>query len=122
MRGLFACESADGKHLLFQPEDADTPLMAMALTGGEARQLVACVRNSAFGAGPQGIYYVPCDPSPDPSVHVLDLKTGRDQRLGTLDGLRERPMGLSVSPDGNTIVYPRQVLARADLMLIENFR
>jgi hypothetical protein len=44
----------------------------------------------------------------------LDLKTGRDRRLGTLDGLKERPMGLSVSPDGNTIVYPRQVLARAD--------
>lgn len=33
-----------------------------------------------------------------------------------------RPLGLSVSPDGNTIVYPRQVLSRADLMLIENFR
>jgi Tol biopolymer transport system component/DNA-binding winged helix-turn-helix (wHTH) protein len=122
VRGFFACESADGKSLLFQPEDADTPLMAMALTGGEVRQLVTCVRNTAFAAGPQGVYYVPCDPSSDPPVHVLDLKTGRDRRLGTLDGLRERPMGLSVSPDGNTIVYPRQVLARADLMLIENFR
>jgi Tol biopolymer transport system component/DNA-binding winged helix-turn-helix (wHTH) protein len=122
VRGYFACESADGKNLLFQPEDADTPLMAMALTGGEVRQLVTCVRNSAFGAGPQGIYYVPCDPSPDPSVHVLDLNTGRDRRLGTLDGLMDRPLGLSVSPDGNTIVYPRTGPSTADLMLIENFR
>ncbi len=31
-------------------------------------------------------------------------------------------MGLSVSPDGNTIIYPRMIASRADLMLIENFR
>ena len=120
--GPFACESADGKQLLFQPKDADSPLMAMALTGGEARQLVACVWRSAFGAGPQGVYYVPCDPSADPSVHVLDPETGRDRRLGTLEHLIFRPLGLSVSPDGRTILYPRLTSENADLMLIENFR
>jgi eukaryotic-like serine/threonine-protein kinase len=120
--GAFACESADGQSLLFQPKDADSPLMTMALTGGNARQLIACVKNSAFGVGPRGVYYVPCDPSPDPPVYLLDPKTGRNARLGTLDGLFPRPLGLSVSPDGNAIVYPRQVLSRADLMLIENFR
>ena len=44
------------------------------------------------------------------------------RRVGTLEGLLDRPLGLSVSPDGKTIVYPRQVLGTADLMLIENFR
>jgi hypothetical protein len=120
--GPFACESADGKQLLFQPKDADSPLMAMALVGGGARQLVACVRGSAFGAGPQGVYYVPCDPSADPSVHVLDPETGRDRRLGTLEHLEYRPLGLSVSPDGRTILYPRRTSETSDLMLIENFR
>ena len=119
--GAFACESADGR-LLFQPEDADSPLMTMALPSGQARQLIARVKNSAFGVGPRGVYYVPCDQSPDPPVYLLDPRTGRNARLGTLDGLWPRPLGLSVSPDGNTIVYPRQVLSRADLMLIENFR
>ena len=94
----------------------------MALVGGDARQLIPCVKNSAFGVGPQGVYYVPCDPASDPPVYMLDPKTGRTVRLGRLDGLFERPLGLSVSPDGNTIIYPRQVLSRADLMLIENFR
>jgi hypothetical protein len=46
------------KDLLFQPKDADSPLMAMALLPGAVRQLVANVRNSAFGTGPQVIYYV----------------------------------------------------------------
>jgi serine/threonine protein kinase/dipeptidyl aminopeptidase/acylaminoacyl peptidase len=120
--GAFACESADGSSLLFQPEDADSPLMTMPLAGGQARQLISCVKNSAFGVGPRGLYYVPCDSSPDPPVFLLDPKTSREVRLGTLDGLWPRPLGLSVSPDGNTIMYPRQVLSRADLMLIENFR
>jgi eukaryotic-like serine/threonine-protein kinase len=120
--GAFACESADGKSLLFQPKDADSPLMTMALAGGQAQQLIPCVRNSAFGVGPRGVYYVPCDLTPDPPLYVLDPKTGRTAHLGRLDGLSNRPLGLSVSPDGNTIIYPRQVLSRADLMLIENFR
>ena len=96
--GPFACESADGKSLLFQLDEGDSPLMAMSLAGGGVRQLVACVRWSSFGAGPQGVYYVPCDSSADPPVHVLDLETGRDRRLGTLEKLTLRPLGLSVSP------------------------
>jgi eukaryotic-like serine/threonine-protein kinase len=120
--GPFACESADGKSLLFQTHDGDSPLMVMALAGGPARQLVACVKNSAFGVGLEGVYYVPCDASADPPVHVLDLKTGRDRRFGTLDKLNYRPLGLSVSPDGRTIVYPRLTYRNSDLMLIENFR
>jgi len=96
--------------------------MTMELPNGQARQLIACVKNSAFAVGPRGVYYVPCDSTPDPPLYMLDPKTGRNARLGRLDGLAQRPLGLSVSPDGNTIVYPRQVLSRADLMLIENFR
>ena len=80
---------------------------------------------------------MPCDPraahtpefdwrvnrqSPDPPVHILDLKSGSDRRLGTLEGLAWRPLGLAVSADGRTILYPRQVHINADLMLIENFR
>jgi Tol biopolymer transport system component/predicted Ser/Thr protein kinase len=120
--GPFACESADGKSLLFQTKDADSPLMMVSLAGGDARQLVACVRNSAFGVGARGVYYVPCDPSPDRPLHVMDPRSGRDERLGTLEALGDRPLGLSVAPDGNAIVYRRDALSRADLMLIENFR
>ena len=120
--GPFASESADGRSLLFQTKDADSPLMMIPLVGGEARQLVACVRNSAFGIGARGVYYVPCGPSPDRPLHITDPRTGRDERIGTLEELGDRPLGLSVAPDGNAIVYRREVLSRADLMLIENFR
>ena len=118
----FACETADGKSLLFQPRDDDSPLVAMSLTGRSVQQLVACVRNSAFGVGAQGVYYVPCDVSADPPVRVLDLETGRSRLLGALDKLLDRPLGLSVSPDGKSIVYPRLTYMNRDLMLIENFK
>ena len=105
--GPFACESADGKHLLFQPKDADSPLMAMALAGGEARQLVACVRNSAFGAGPQGVYYVPCDStltppwprhagaswSADSPLHAMDLADFPRAATGHSRGAHGSPPG-----------------------------
>jgi Tol biopolymer transport system component len=120
-RGPFACESTDGKTLLFQPRDADSPLMAMPLGGGATRQLVPCVKNAAFGVGPQGVYYVACDLSSDP-LHVLDLESARDRRIGTLENLRKRPNGLSVSRDGKTLVYARVTTQNDDLMLIENFR
>ena len=96
--------------------------MAMSLASGEVRQLVACVRWSTFGAGQEGAYYVPCDSSSNPPVHVMDLDTGRDRFFGTLENPTERPLGLSVSPDGRTIVYPRRTYENVDLMLIENFR
>ena len=53
--GKFACESADGKHLIYQPTDADSPLLAMPVSGGPARQLSGSIRWSAGSALESGI-------------------------------------------------------------------
>jgi Tol biopolymer transport system component len=124
--GLFACESPDGKSLLYQPNDADSPLLALPLSGGPPRQLVACVKPSASATGPQGVYYVACDSSPDPALHVRDPKTGQDRLLGRLERYENNPivlpLGLAVSPDGMSVLYLRHMSDTSDLMLIENFR
>ena len=120
--GVFACESADRKSLLFQPKDADSPLMAMPLAGGQARQLIDCVKNSAFGVGPRGVYYVPCDPPPTRRCIFSMRRPVEMCNSADWTDYSQRPLGINLSPDGNTIVYPRQALLRADLMLIENFR
>ena len=119
-----ACESADGKSLLFQPSDpsGNRSLWAMPLAGGPARELVACVTSGAFAAGARGIYYVGCDEGADPPVHLLDPVTGHTRLLGTLDKYEYRmSSNLAVSPDGNTILYSKMVTTGDDLMLIENF-
>jgi Tol biopolymer transport system component len=120
--GPFACESTDGRTLLFQPKDADSPLMAMPIGGGASRQLVPCVRNGAFGAGPEGVYYVACDGGSDPPIYAVNVDTGKSRRLGTLESPRSRPNGLSVSRDGKTIVYSKITSQDADIMLLEHFR
>jgi hypothetical protein len=124
--GRFASETADGHGLLYQPKDSDSPLLVKPLTGGTVRQLVACVTDTAFGVGLHGVYYVACDRTTDPPLHVIDPKTGRDRRLGTLEQFERDPvasaLGLSVSPDGMSILYLRHMSDSADLMLIENFK
>ena len=122
--GDFACESADRRSLLYQPKNADSPLLALPLDGGPARQLVACVKPTAFAASPHGVYYVACDPSPDPALHVIDPDTGHDRLLGRLEKYDDQfpPLGLAVSPDGLSVFYVRRVRDSWDLMLIENFR
>jgi hypothetical protein len=52
-------------------------------------------------------------------LSLLDPATGRDRLLGSLDW---PGMGLTVSPDGKTILYTKVVGEGSDLVLIENFR
>lgn len=122
--GLFACESADGQSLLYQPKDADSPLLGLRLAGGAPREIVACVRANAFAAGPQGTHYVACDPGPDPALHLIDRDTGGDRRLGRLERYERQfaPLGLGVSPDGASVLYTTRIRDSFDLMVIENFR
>jgi hypothetical protein len=70
------------------------------------------------------VYYVACDPSPDPALHVIDPDTGHDRLLGRLEKYDNQfpPLGLAVSPDGMSVFYVRRMRDSWDLMLIENFR
>jgi len=111
---------------LYQPKEADSPLLAKPLAGGPVRQVTPCVKHSAFGVGAQGLYYVPCVAGANPPLDVIDLKTARTRRLGTLEMYENNSnapaLGLSISPDGDAILYLRHMTDSADLMLIENFR
>jgi Tol biopolymer transport system component/DNA-binding winged helix-turn-helix (wHTH) protein len=120
----FAGESTDGKNLLYQSaKEKGGALMTVPLTGGQARQLVPCVSETAFIAGAKGIYYVACDAGPDPLVQLLNPTTGETRALMRLSRIEYRmpPYGLAVSPDGGTVLYARLGSAGDDLMLIENF-
>ncbi len=80
-----------------QPADSDSPLLALPLTGGAAHQLVGCVKRTAFAAGREDVYYVACDPGPNPELRVINPATGRDRLLGRPRGTRTSSYP-SVSP------------------------
>jgi hypothetical protein len=83
--GYLGIESADGKSVLYQPRDGESPVMTVSLSGGPPRQLVKCAGPTAFDVGAQGVYYVACGSAVDPAVHVVDPSTGRDRLLGGLE-------------------------------------
>lgn len=117
-------ESADGQSILYQPVTGDAALLAQPLTGGKVRTIITCVSESAYSVAANGIYYVPCQGAdhlnPNAEAHVLNPV--EDRRFAMLEKFSELTGGLAVSPDGQTILYPRAVSRGADLMLIQNFR
>ena len=67
-----------------------------------------------------GVYHFACEAGPSGRpLYLLDPATGRDRLLGNLE---TGGGGLTVSPDGKTILYAKAVGEGSDLMLIENFR
>jgi Tol biopolymer transport system component len=132
--GLAAVEGADGVTLFYLGhrtarihEPTDAPLLARPPGGGPPREVVACVRGTAFSVGANGIYYLPCRSASggagDPSVFFLDLATGTERSLGTLERYENNILsGFSASYDGRTFLYSRLISRGEDLMLVENFR
>jgi dipeptidyl aminopeptidase/acylaminoacyl peptidase len=113
-------ESIDGQTLFFKREPGPSPLVAHPLAGGPDRVLVDCIRgNPGFAVADGALYYAACGEGGDPDLHRLDLASGQDRRLGTLE---KYAGSLTVSPDGRTILYQKLARDEADLMLIENFQ
>ncbi len=118
--GLTASESIDGKTLFFVRDIGDAaPLWAQPLGGGPPRQIAACM-GTRFAVGPGGVYALDCWRASPASLFLRDPTTGQGRLLGKLE--RASQGGLTVSPDGKTFLYTRDVNGGSDLMMIENFR
>ena len=123
--GFVAYESADGASLLYQPKNGDSALLVMPLTGGgELRTLVDCVRNAAFAVVGGVVFYAGCDPGLNPSLHALDIVSGTDRLLGTLEHFPPDAshVNLAVSSDGKAVLFRGLLRQGGDLMLIEKVR
>jgi eukaryotic-like serine/threonine-protein kinase len=116
--GGLAYESMDGKTLFFMRRLADrAPLLAQPLAGGPERKVVNCVWIYTVGAA--GLYYIGCSQGPEAPLFLRDPTTGRERLLGKVERAAN---SMTVSPDGRTILYTRDLNQGSDLMLIENFR
>jgi Tol biopolymer transport system component len=119
--GSFAYESADGRTLFFMRATlANGPLFALPLAGGPERKVLACVSAIGFAVGTAGVYHLGCTANlRSRPLYLLDPATGQDRLLGKLELATQ---GLTVSPDGKTILYTKMENEGSDLVMIENFR
>jgi Tol biopolymer transport system component/serine/threonine protein kinase len=117
-------ESVDGRTLYYQRSQGTSALLALPTAGGEERTILPCVMTWGYAGAPRGIFHKACD-TPGAAVprgstlHYWDAATGQDRPVAALES--DLISGLSVSPDGQSIVYGGQKSA-SDLMMIENFR
>ena len=122
--GCAASESLDGRLLYYVRTSANDALLVRPTAGGEERTIARCADLTNYAVGPQGVFYVGCNPPEAPFgshrvVRHWDAATGLDRPVAEIEG--NWVAGLSVSPDGRTIAWGRS-LVTSDLMMIEDFR
>ena len=123
-QGQEPLESLDGRTLYYM-DSANGPLLARPTAGGEPRMVVRCVDERNYTVGPRGIVYFECA-QPAAGARPLrvlrrwDAATGEDGLIATVEATHIS--GLTVSPDGRTILYGHSSWGRADLLMIEGFR
>jgi len=124
--------SPDGRTLYYLRQEFRSPLFARPVGGGEERRVFDSVSRMQYVVRDEGIYYFsPAGGSTNATLpwgtvidrgdtlRFLDFATGRSRELATVHHLGR---GLTVSPDGKTILYTVRKPPNTDLMLIENFR
>ena len=93
----------------------------MPVSGGEESQVLPSVATRAFSLVNDGIYFI-AEPSADRKsfIQFLSFATGTVKTVAPLSGSSAE--GLSVSPDGRSLLFSQLDEAGSDLMLVENFR
>ena len=123
--GHGARESPDGKYLYFAkvPRDRPASLWRMPAAGGEETEILESVWAWAWDVTKDGIYYedVPSGVDGSRPTYFYAFASGRRMQLADA-GVRSSGEGLTVSPDGKTLLRGQSTGIGADLMVLEHFR
>jgi Tol biopolymer transport system component len=122
--GVYGIESPDGQYLYYASSlhPLPTTLWRVPVRGGAAIKILDNLERSLnFSVGSGGIYFAARDRADGPAYLAhYDLQRAVTKRLLAV----ERPLsfGLTVSPDGGSLLYSTVDRQEADLMLVENVR
>ena len=125
--GEIAFESTDGKFVYYTKDwQLRASLWKVPVRGGEEIQVLESVRSPNFSVTPQGIYFIQAPERDEPGgsflIRFFDFATGRATTIHSLPPGVRADQGLTVSPDGRSILYTQLDQFQSDLMLVENFR
>ena len=114
-------ESPDGKWFYFV-RGANHSVWRMPVEGGgeeDAEQVLESVYVGSYEVVEDGVYFVPPSKGAAFSLQFLRFATGAVEPIHEFE---RQPAGLSVAPDGRSILFGQVEPMEADLMLVENFR
>jgi hypothetical protein len=95
-------------------------LRRVPVDGGEETDVLPSVTFYNFALVPEGIYFIPrADAAGRSAVHFFSFASGKTRAVVEVGETKE---GISVSPDGRSLLYSEIDERRSDLMLVENFR
>jgi len=125
--GWTAFESPDGHSLYYTKNldnsDHSSGLWQLPGARGEERQVLESVGSRAFAVREDGIYYVPAPlVYGNSSVRFLDFATGKSQEIESIKESAAGFGGLTVSPDGKTVLLAVATRTGSNVMVVENFR
>jgi Tol biopolymer transport system component len=118
-QGRAAQESRDGESIYYHSVSVVAPLWRLPLKGGAPFKVLDGVTWYNLAIVDRGAYYMERVDA-EVKLQYLDFSTSKVTTVARNVG--EVSPGLTVSPDGRTIVYTRIDASGADLMLVENFR
>ena len=119
--GQGAFESPDGQSIYYlKGHIFSEALWKMPVSGGEESQVLPSVVSDAFSLVKEGIYFIPGPPFTKSSIQFLSFVTGKVKTVAPMSA--PAFSGLSVSPDGRTLLFSQLDNVVSDLMLVENFR
>jgi dipeptidyl aminopeptidase/acylaminoacyl peptidase len=130
--GFEARESKDGKWLYFSRppyylvgRTEKTGIWRKPLEGGAETLVLDNETERLWTLADEYLYFVDVEAEPLATLNRLDLATGKITRMGELEkdpDLLNGRAGLSVSPNGQWIIYPQVDERILRIMLVENFR
>jgi eukaryotic-like serine/threonine-protein kinase len=120
--GVHAIESRDG--FLYYSKDVESPtsIWRVPVDGGTEVPVVdGLIYSLNFAVGARGLYFIALNDTPDrPSLEFLDFRTLQRSTLARLD--KPFSVGMTLSPDERSLVFPLVDSAGSNLMLVDKFR
>jgi Tol biopolymer transport system component/DNA-binding winged helix-turn-helix (wHTH) protein len=124
--GFEPMESPDGRWLYFTQDRGSSSIWRMPTAGGAETPLFDFHQKNysrGWTVTSEGVYFAVASSNRQSTIKFFSLSTGAEKTVAEIDRvLPSSVSGLTVSPDGRSLLLPLFARRGSDLMMIENFR
>lgn len=124
--GFEPVESLDGQWVYYTQDRGSSYIWRIPATGGEEKPVFDFHQKNysrLWAIDREGVYFAALDPRAGPVIGFFNFLNGAVRTIAEINGnLPNSVSGLTISPDGKTLLVPTVAQPGSDLVMIENFR